>query len=308
MSTVIVPQTNPNDEVTALSVNQGANAIAAVLNGNVDDANVSALSGNKISAGTLPVSAFDASSNPETRESETTGDFVSSGLVWSATTGLGGTMTAGTAYINGKRLTPASVASYTFTASRDTYVYLDATGAVQYNAQTNGAAQPATPASNITLAKVVTSASAVTSVTDMRQVGAVVSNVITYVEGLTTGITTTSASYVDTGLSVTFKAPTGCQYVIMKAEGPISSSSAGIYMPVAITDNSNVIQIERGESSTGASAGLKSTFTLSKRISVTPGTMYTFKLRYSSNGSATVVINNGNLTTSPTMMWIERAS
>jgi len=168
MSLVTVPQVNPNDEVTALSVNQGPNAIAAVVNGNIDDANVSTLSGSKISSGTLTSASFDTNTNPETRESETIGDLVVNGLIWSATTGLGGTMTAGVAYIGGKRLVVSSVASYTFTASRDTYVYIDNTGSPQYNAQTNGATQPATPANNIIIAKVVTNGSTVTSVQDLR--------------------------------------------------------------------------------------------------------------------------------------------
>jgi len=168
MSTVTVPQVNPNDEVTALSVNQGPNAIAAVVNGNIDDTNVSTLSGSKISSGTLPVSAFDTNSNPETRENETVGNIVASGLIWSATTGLGATMTAGVAYVSGKRLSIASVASNTFTASRDTYVYVDNAGAVQYNAQTNGATQPATPANNLLIAKVITNGSTVTNISDLR--------------------------------------------------------------------------------------------------------------------------------------------
>lgn len=171
MSLVTVPQVNPNDEITALSVNQGSNAIAAVVNGNIDDTNISTVSGTKITGGTLPIAAFDTASNPETRESETSGDLVASGLVWSPTTGLSATMTSGVAYVSGKRLAVNTVASNAFTASRDTYVYIDSAGAVQYNAQTNGATQPVTPANNMLIAKVVTNGSIVTSVSDLRIVG-----------------------------------------------------------------------------------------------------------------------------------------
>lgn len=59
MTLVTVPQAQPNDELTDDLINRGSNAIAAVLNGNVDDDNISSLSGTKISAGTLPVSALD---------------------------------------------------------------------------------------------------------------------------------------------------------------------------------------------------------------------------------------------------------
>lgn len=170
MTLVTVPQVNPNDEVTAASVNQGANAVAAVVNGNLDDSNVSTLSGSKISAGTLPGSALDVASNPDTREAETIGDLVASGLIWTGTTGLVGTMTSGVAYINGKRLVITAIPTYTFTASRDTYIYVDATGTVQYNPVSNNASQPSTPANSLLIAKVVTSASNVTSSFDMRTI------------------------------------------------------------------------------------------------------------------------------------------
>ncbi len=165
MTTVVVPQTNPNDEVTANSVNQGPNAIATVMNGNLDDSNISALSGSKISAGTVPANAMTTAANPETRMNETLAPFVASGLVWSILSGLNGAMTAGVAYVDGKRLTVAAITSRTFTASRDTYIYISNTGAVQYVEVTNGAAQPATPASTVLVAKGVTSASALTSFT-----------------------------------------------------------------------------------------------------------------------------------------------
>lgn len=164
MTLVNVPQVNPNDEVTADSVNKGANAVAAVVNGNIDDTNVSGLSGTKLAAGTVPASAMTADANPETRMSETLGNSIASGCVWSVLTGLNGAMTSGIAYVQGKRLTVSAVASYTFTASRDTYVYVTNTGAVSYNAQTNGAAQPSTPSTSVLVAKVVTSGSAITSI------------------------------------------------------------------------------------------------------------------------------------------------
>ena len=208
MSTVTVPQVNPNDEITALSVNQGPNAIAAVLNGNIDDANISTISGSKVTAGTLPASASDVSSNPETRESETTGDLVASGLIWSATTGLGATMTSGVAYVSGKRLVVPAVASNTFTASRDTYVYVDNTGSIQYNPQTNGAVQPATPTNNQLIAKIITNASVVTNISDLRATG--IGDVWRTWTPIWTNLTTGNgvlsyAKFKQTGKSVNFR-------------------------------------------------------------------------------------------------------
>lgn len=172
MPTVTVPQVNPNDEVTANSVNQGPNALATVVNGQLDDANINTISGSKISAGTLPASSFDVNSNPETREYETVGDIVASGLIWSQTTGLTGTMTAGVAYVNGKRISVPAVTSYVFTGSRDTYVYVDSNGVIQYNPVTNGASQPVTPAGYQIIARIITSASAITSISDLRVISA----------------------------------------------------------------------------------------------------------------------------------------
>jgi len=168
MTLVTVPQVNPNDEVTALSVNQGANAVAAVVNGNLDDSNISTLSGSKITGGTIPSTAFNVATNPETREDELMGDIVVSGLIWTVTSGLTGAMTSGVAYVDGKRLVVPAVASYVFTASRDTYVYIDNTGSVQYNPQTTGAIQPATPAGYTLIAKVITNATNITSIYDVR--------------------------------------------------------------------------------------------------------------------------------------------
>jgi hypothetical protein len=53
MSLVTVPQTNPNDELTAVLINQGPNALAAVVNGQIDDTNVSSISGSKVADGTV---------------------------------------------------------------------------------------------------------------------------------------------------------------------------------------------------------------------------------------------------------------
>lgn len=108
--------------------------------------------------------ANDANTNAETRLSESLGDFVASGLVWSQSSGLNGTMTSGVAYVSGKRLVVSSIASRTFTASKDTYVSLDSSGTVSYSEVANGAASPALPANSIWVAVVVTSGSAITSI------------------------------------------------------------------------------------------------------------------------------------------------
>lgn len=169
MTLVSPDQIGLNSEITSAGVNTPINQLASVINGNIDSTNISSVSGAKINAGTIPASALDTNANPETRLSESLGDFVAEGLIWSAVSSLNGTMTAGVAYITGKRLAVSAVASHSFTASRDTYVYLDSTGTIQYDPRTNGSARPETPANTLLLSLVVTNATAVTATYDMRR-------------------------------------------------------------------------------------------------------------------------------------------
>lgn len=48
MSTVTPQQINPNDEISASSVNTPINQLAAVINGNIDNSNISSVDGSKI--------------------------------------------------------------------------------------------------------------------------------------------------------------------------------------------------------------------------------------------------------------------
>lgn len=89
-------------------------------------------------------------------------DHVVSGLVIPTSGTLAATASAGVAYVLGRRVVKAAQA-HTYTASKDTYVDLDNT-LYTYVAVTNGAGAPALTANAIRIAKVVTSASAVTSV------------------------------------------------------------------------------------------------------------------------------------------------
>ncbi len=95
------------------------------------------------------------------------GDFVASGLTVPTSASLSSTTTAGVAYVSGARVVLAATAR-TYTASKDTYVDLTAAGAYTYTEVANAAAAPTQAANTLRLAKVVTSTTAVTSVTDLR--------------------------------------------------------------------------------------------------------------------------------------------
>ena len=101
---------------------------------------------------------------------EITSDFILSGGVWTTVSGLNGTMTALAAYINGYKNTVAAVATRAFTPSKDTYVDVLKNAATHaftlvYTEVANGAAAPALAANSMRLAKVVTNATVITTIT-----------------------------------------------------------------------------------------------------------------------------------------------
>lgn len=93
---------------------------------------------------------------------ESNANFVYSGLVWSLVSGLNGTMTSGTVYVSGIRLSIATITSRTYTASKDTYVDIDSDGVIYYTEVANNVASPALPANRIRIAIIVTSGVAIT--------------------------------------------------------------------------------------------------------------------------------------------------
>lgn len=93
-------------------------------------------------------------------------DHVKTGLKIPTSGSLSATMTAGVAYVLGRRVEKGPQA-HTYTASRDTYVDVSNTGLLTYSAVTNGSAAPAVATNSIRVSKVVTSGSAITSTTDL---------------------------------------------------------------------------------------------------------------------------------------------
>jgi hypothetical protein len=128
-----------------------------------------------------------------------------------------------------------------------------------------------------------------------------------YVEVLT-GQNTTSTSYVDvSSTTITFTTPPLCTRIFLRAELSVSSDTASGTIDVAITDSANNIQVERSDIASASSAAEIRTLSLSRRVTVTPSTAYTFKLRFHVSGG-TGVINQGDVATRPTILWAERAT
>lgn len=121
--------------------------------------------GSQIHAKSIVEAALADAVNPRLRDSEIIDNFVHTGCIWSSVSGLSGTMTGGTIYVNGYRTTVASIGSNTFTALKDIYIDIDYLGNVTYNETTNGGTPPALTANAIRVAKVVTASSSISSVT-----------------------------------------------------------------------------------------------------------------------------------------------
>lgn len=172
MTTVSVTQINPSDSITSSGANLPHNEIAAVVNGNLDDTNIASLSGTKITAGTLPASESATAANVETRFTDNLFDYVASGCVWSGdayASTRNASMTAGVAYIGGKRLVIAAITARSFTASKDTYIDLDTSGSPTYTEVTNNAASPALTSGYLRIGIIVTGASNIAAVGSVNQ-------------------------------------------------------------------------------------------------------------------------------------------
>jgi len=144
---------------TIANLNTAINNIYNEFNGSTESAN--------IADGTIVSADMAASTNPVVRDYELIGDMVYSGLLPATSTNLTSDISAGTCYVNGNRIVKDAT-SKTYTASKDTWVYIDQNGAFAYSVVNTGAAQPTTPSSSILLAKVVTDTDNITSVTDSR--------------------------------------------------------------------------------------------------------------------------------------------
>jgi len=142
------------------NLNTAVNRVYNEFNGSITSEN--------IANGTITSSDIIASSNPIVRDGELIGDMVYTGLLPVTSTDLISNISAGTCYINGNRIVKDATAK-TYTASKDTWVFIDQNGAFSYSPVNNGAAQPDTPTNSILLAKVVTDTDNITSVTDYRQ-------------------------------------------------------------------------------------------------------------------------------------------
>lgn len=158
----ITPFISGND-VTIAALETQRTTLSNVINGNIEG-------GINIKAGTLVSVDFSNSVSPVTRWDESFTDFTVTGMLPPTSASLSSTTTAGTSYIDGYRVVIGSTA-HTYTASKDTWVYVHSGGYYVYSEVATSASQPSTPSNTLLLAKVVASGSAITSVSDLRTLG-----------------------------------------------------------------------------------------------------------------------------------------
>jgi hypothetical protein len=112
---------------------------------------------------------------PQLAATERMFDHVASGGVWAGLgygTTLTASMTALVAYINGRRIAIAAIATRTFTASKDTYIDVldnaDGTGTIVYTEVANNAASPALASNSMRIA-IIQSGATITAVGAVNQ-------------------------------------------------------------------------------------------------------------------------------------------
>lgn len=130
-------------------------------NGNVEGGGIN------IKAGSITSQDQAVSISMNKFRDEAFNDWTVTGMLPVTSVNLTSATSLGISYINGVRVETAAT-NHSYTASKDTYVYINAGGSFDYQEVANGASAPSTPTNDLLLAKVVTSVAAVTSVADMR--------------------------------------------------------------------------------------------------------------------------------------------
>lgn len=155
----IQPFISGND-VTIARLESQRTTLSNVINGNIEG-------GINIKAGSLVSQDFSNAVSIVTFRDEAFNNFTFTGMVPATSANLTSDISSGTSYVDGIRI-QKNAESHTYTASKDTYVYIHSGGYYVYQEVANGAAAPSDPANTLLLAKVVTSGTAITSVSDLR--------------------------------------------------------------------------------------------------------------------------------------------
>ncbi|MGO4470326.1 hypothetical protein AB4Y95_00105 [Arthrobacter sp. M-10] len=285
-------------------------SVSTITNPNITDLRVFATSRNALALGSS--------------------SYVDNGCVWTISSGLAGTMTKGLVYINVNGvMVPvnlAAIASNTFTASQDTYVYVNVLGTVGYLPVANNAASPALPANAVWLAIVVTSGSAITSI-NTGQIGATAptvsgrvlmvsdtNGVLIYPTAnqrtlahaqITSDSTTVSLAPV-TGLSITFLAVAGRKYTVSAYSADLSSSTGATIAKATLWNGavSSGTQVQMAQQTSGG-ANYGTPMNMAYKFTATATGSISFNLGLQDIGGSTAKIQAG--ATYPAALTAENA-
>lgn len=159
--TISVGQFISGQDVSIAHLESFRKTVVDVINGNIEGGS------QNIKAGSITSAELATAVSPVTFRNEAFNDWTFSGMLAPTSASLSSTISAGVSYVNGVRIQSSDTA-HTFTASKDTYVYINAGGFFEYSEVTLGATAPATPVNDLLLFKATTSGTAVTSVSDQR--------------------------------------------------------------------------------------------------------------------------------------------
>jgi hypothetical protein len=160
-SIINLPSFLSGNDVTISNLNSLSTTMENWANGDVEGNNIN------IKPGSIYASDLSDSISPVTRWAESFNDYTISGMLPATSASLTSDISAGVSYVNGYRIDLAAT-SHTYTASKDTYVYINEGGYYLYSEVANGAAAPSTPANSLLLAVAITNGTAISSVTDSR--------------------------------------------------------------------------------------------------------------------------------------------
>ncbi len=187
-----VPKISEDASIDML--NSNFSILTNEINGSLESVN--------LAADTLLEAAFADEINPRVRWDEAFSDFTLTGML-PAIDGadLTSDISAGTSYVEGFRVVTSTTAN-TYTASRDTYVYIDINSTFQFSEVANDAAQPATPSNSLLLAKVVTDGTTIPTVVDRRNLSITLkTDEDFYIKGLGLVSADTDEISIDTGVA-----------------------------------------------------------------------------------------------------------
>lgn len=148
-------------DVTISALNNNQNAIVNTLNGNVEGT-------INIKAGSINTVDLAQAVSPVVRWSESFNDYTVTGMLGVTDSDLSSDISAGVSYVNGYRI-QLSATAHTYSASRDTFVYINEGGYYEFCEEPNGTDACGTAPSNaMLLFEAVTSGTAITGINDLR--------------------------------------------------------------------------------------------------------------------------------------------